>query len=145
MGMRNVTSGGLGQAVLWMTDPPIEAVYKAAGKRVIGALYAGASLGNGGQSVRSLDQAKYTGRYYESREEIMTWEARDSSARLDDRMEKMEADKVKQTLIEKTLVPLRELYTNLSDRGDWSGMKALEIAVSNALRRRTKPAPKGLY
>lgn len=140
-GRATISSGRLGDVIVWVEingTLAAELTYNAgAKKRVIGGVYRGAKRAPG--SVIGLNTARWTGDNYRGPDHanlIMGWQARDSAEMAAARLIALEADKAKASVIEDTMRPLRALYTNYSDRGDWSGMRALESAVQNALRRR---------
>lgn len=104
--------------------------------RVLGGVYSGALFTD--EQVVGLYGASYTGKQWgrEHADQVMTWEALDRTTRFQQRAKALEDDAKKQTLIEETMAPLRDLYWAAVNRGDIETTMALERAVVAALKRR---------
>jgi hypothetical protein len=112
-------------------DPAGERFYnKFKRKKSVGGIYTGAKF-TGGQ-VLGLSDARYKGDFPNEAQRL-EWEAKDDDAELCARAYAQEKKSAQASLIEKTLLPLREAYTAMIRRGDMHGAHLLREAVSRAL------------
>lgn len=113
---------------VWMFDG------KHGKKWVVGGIYTGASFGQ--TTAIGLPSAQWNGHAYGQFKDRAGWIAKDAQIHDTLRLERMRKDATRVNEIEKVMTPLRQVYQDMRDRGDYEGMHALTAMVRDSLQRK---------
>lgn len=101
---------------------------------IVGGVYRGASFNDAG-SMRGITDVQYVGTTWQSQADVMEWQALEEQAMARAASDKLQKDAKRVTEIERTLLPLRELYAHAGKFGAYDKQAAIEAAMLRALRK----------
>lgn len=100
---------------------------------VVGGIHTGAEFSN--DKARGLADAAFK-ELWPVEQDRLAWKARDESAEVRERTDKLHGDARRRNEIAEIIAPLRKTYNALLERGDVNGAAALSAAILRALTKR---------
>lgn len=99
----------------------------------VGGVYTGAEFSGG--TIKNFNKLTFKKRYTDEKR-VLAWQAVDTGTEALVRAKTRETGDKRDKLIADVLLPLRMIYSEMANRGDYSGMEALRIGVGVELTRR---------